>query len=219
MDRQDKQPNFIDLATKAPVDKESIQFFSNQPRMRPYLSESSPYQPIDFLSRRVEHNDTSNTFFNQAMNSPTTIPRLTALLHKDIVSMKPVPESRKGEDPVEPDIVIFVEIGSGLNGFRDTVHGGAISSLLDETLSYCVEGLRCCVGSDQQGEPPRLYTAKLNISFRAPVYSPGVFMVTAWLKERQGRKWFLDSRMTGDNGQVYAEAKGLWISEKPRAVI
>ena len=131
--------------------------------------------------------------------------------------MKPVPESRR-EDPAEPDIVVFVEIGSGLNGFRDTVHGGVISSLLDETLSFCVEGLRCCVGSEQQ-DPPRLYTANLNVSFRAPVYSPGVFMVSAWLKERQGRKWFLDSRMTGDNGQVYAEAKGLWVSEKPRAAI
>lgn len=218
MDKVEWQ-HYLSLLTTIPVDNESLAFFSRRPCGLPYLTDPSPYQPIPFTPRH-EKNDTSDTFFNQTLNTANTIPHALALIRKDILEMNPrLKERESARGPLEPDFVLFANIDTLLNGFRDTVHGGLLASLLDETLGCCVEALSCCLDLIQQrhsGEQTRLYTANLNISYRAPVTSPGVITIKAWLKRRESRKWFLEAKLFGEDGGVRTEAKGLWISEKPR---
>lgn len=214
--------NYLDLLSTLPVDNESLVFFAGHPCGLPYLTDPSPYQPIPF-SPRYEKNDTSDTFFNQTMNTANTIPHVLALIRKDILEMNPRLKDRESaQAPIDPDFVLLVQMDTSLNGFRDTVHGGVLASLLDETLGCCVEALSCSLDLVQHrhsGQQTRLYTANLNISYRAPVTSPGVVTIKAWLKRTEGRKWFVEAKLFGEDGQVRTEAKGLWISEKLRTVL
>lgn len=212
--------HYLDLLVTLPVDNESLAFFSSHPCGFPYLSNASPYQPVQFTPR-CKSNDKSNTFFNQTLNTANTIPRALALISKNILEMNPRLKDIEAV-PLEPDFVLLVKIDTLLNGFLDTVHGGLLASLLDEALSCCVEALSSChdlVQRRHPGERRRLYTANLNISYRAPVISPCVMTIKTWLRRREGRKWFLEGEISGEDGRVLTEAKGLWISERSRTVL
>ncbi|EER38489.1 conserved hypothetical protein [Histoplasma capsulatum H143] len=88
------------------------------------------------------------------------------------------------------------------------------ATLLDETLSNCVEAFRQDMPVNGGESRPRLYTARLQLSFRSPVETPGVIIVKAWLKRVEGRKWFLEGQVVGEDGTVRAEAQSLWVMEK-----
>lgn len=215
--------HYLSLLGTGPVDNESLSFFSNHPCGLPYLTDPSPYQPVPFTPH-YEKNDTSDTFFNQTLNTAGTIPHALALIRRDILELNPRLQERESDSapPLEPDFVLLVKIDTCLNGFQGTVHGGLLASLLDESLGCCVEALSSCLDLVHQrhpGERTRLYTANLNISYRAPVTSPGVVTIRTWLKRREGRKWFLEGTLSGDDGRVRTEVKGLWISERSKTVL
>lgn len=212
--------HYLDLLATAPVDNESLAFFSSHPCGLPYLTNSSTYQPVQFTPR-CKKDDTSDTYFNQTLNSAKTIPYALALLSKNILEMEPKLKERESA-PLEPDFVLLVKIDTLLNGFRDTVHGGLLASLLDEALSCCQEALSSCLDLVQQRHPnerTRSYTANLNISYRVPGISPCVITVKTWLRQKEGRKWFLEGNISGEDARVLTEAKGLWISERSRSVL
>lgn len=212
--------HYLNLLATVPGDNESLAFFSDHPCGVPYLTGSSQYQPVRFTPR-CEKDDTSDTFFNQTLKSAGTIPHALALLRRNILEMDPRLKERESA-PLEPDFVLLVKIDTLLNGYRDTAHGGLLASLLDESLSCCVEALSSCLDLIQQRHPEertRLYTANLNISYRAPVTTPGVITIKTWLKRREGRKWFLEGELFSEDGRVRTDAKGLWISERPRTVL
>ncbi|KAJ5825836.1 hypothetical protein N7474_002974 [Penicillium riverlandense] len=220
MSQRKQWDHFFDFIASVPVDKESLDFFSRLPIVGPYLAESSPYQLIPFASR-YDKSTTENKFFSQTINSPDTIPRALCLLRRDTLFLNPkFEESLQG--PANPDIAVFVQVGPALNGFEDVAHGGIVASLLDETLSFCVEAWRCSfdlAAKRPAAQQTRLYTANINISYRAPATTPGIIGITAWLRWMDGRKWFLEARMTDQHGKVLAEAQTLYVSQKPGAVI
>lgn len=217
-----KTQHYLSLLATGPVDNESLSFFSGHPCGLPYLSDSSPYQPVPFTPR-CEKNDTSGTFFSQTLNTPETIPHALALIRRGILELNPRLKERESDSaPLEPDFVLLVKIDTLLNGFQGTVHGGLLASLLDESLGCCVEALSSCLDLLQKrhpGERTRLYTANLNISYRAPVTSPGVVTIKTWLKRRESRKWFVEGKLSGEDGRVRTEVKGLWISERAGTVL
>ncbi|KAF9890174.1 hypothetical protein FE257_006335 [Aspergillus nanangensis] len=225
--------NYLSFITEVPINPSTLAFFSALPCARPYLnpssSPSSPplplYQPIPFLSRYDKHDNTTDTFFSHAMNTDNTIPRLLSLLRRDILSPTPenVAQQQQAQTPPSdpnnppssspPDQIVFVQLGTGLNGFTDTVHGGVLASLVDEALSTCVEAFRQQLAGEDRA---KLYTANLNVSYRAPVMSPGVVVVKTWLRRREGRKWFMEAEVAGEDGEVKTVVKALWISERPK---
>ncbi|GES59587.1 hypothetical protein ATEIFO6365_0003086700 [Aspergillus terreus] len=198
--------NYLDFLREVPVPADALSFFLARPSARPYNPPT--YHPIPWLSRHDKGDNTTDTFFSQALNSPNTIPRVLALLRADLLEPDtPVPD----DNDDSPHQVLFVQLGTGLNGFTDTVHGGVLASLVDEALSTCVEAVR------QQGageSKAKLFTANLNVSYRAPVYSPAVILVKTWLRRREGRKWFLEAQVVTEEGKVCTEVKALWISER-----
>ncbi|KAB8262273.1 HotDog domain-containing protein [Aspergillus pseudonomiae] len=211
---------FIDILTTVPPEQASLSFFASLPCSFPYLNGSSSYQPIT-LPSRYKKSDPSDTFFSETMNTPNTFPHILAFIRKEILrSNRPAWENRDREQ-IGPDIVILVHLGSGGNGFRDTVHGGVLGALLDEALACCIEFWACQLHNSEPASSEtrlRLYTANLNTSYRAPVESPGIILVHAWLKSRQGRKWFLAAKILGEDNRTRAEASALWVSERATAM-
>ncbi|KAG2414852.1 hypothetical protein HFD88_006040 [Aspergillus terreus] len=208
--------NYLDFLREVPVPADALSFFLARPSARPYNPPT--YHPIPWLSRHDKGDNTTDTLFSQALNSPNTIPRVLALLRADLLEPStPVPggtttspEEDAGPDET-PHQVLFVQLGTGLNGFTDTVHGGVLAALVDEALSTCVEAVR---QRDAGESKAKLFTANLNVSYRAPVYSPAVILVKTWLRRREGRKWFLEAQVVTEEGKVCTEVKALWISER-----
>ncbi|KAL5364830.1 HotDog domain-containing protein [Aspergillus floccosus] len=204
--------NYLEFLREVPVPADALSFFLGRPSARPY--QPPTYQAIPWLSRLDKGDNTTDTLFSQALNSANTIPRVLALLRSDLLEPNtPIPDGTTpgDENDEKPHQVLFVQLGTGLNGFTDTVHGGVLASLVDEALSTCVEAVRQQVAGQSK---VKLFTANLNVSYRAPVYTPAVILIKTWLRRREGRKWFLEAQVVTEEGKVCTEVKALWISER-----
>lgn len=131
----------------------------------------------------------------------------------DAQAQSPPPQSRprtKTVVPEYPDAVTMISLSApGVDGHPGLIHGGVTCALLDETMGLLI----MLHDNNLRGPGPRdaLFTANLNVSYRAPIHTPGDYLVKMWLVKRQGRKWFSKGQITDKDGKVYAEGDGLWV--------
>jgi len=111
-----------------------------------------------------------------------------------------------------PDVLLLFRLESGVNGFRDTAHGGLLCTLMDEALAMVVELYRATSSSSRE----ELYTARLNVSFRRPVTTPGTVIAKAWLEKREGRKCLVSGLLENSAGEKCVEVDGLWVAAPQR---
>ncbi|KAF1817234.1 hypothetical protein P152DRAFT_12046 [Eremomyces bilateralis CBS 781.70] len=207
---------YLEFINGVPPDQQEIDFFSSVGWVRPYLQVSSPFTPIPFFSR-FEKGNSNDRFFNKIINTPGTISNALGLVRKenDWATRFAVATNNgnagTSQKQKEPDFILLAHLGTDLSGFTDTAHGGVLGALFDEAMSCCAELFR--QASDRKSQ---LFTANLSVSYRAPVDVPAVVMIRIWLERRDGRKWFLRGKLTGEDGAVKAEAEALWISAKTK---
>ena len=94
------------------------------------------------------------------------------MIRKDFVTPA---EGEIGRD--EPGTITLLNLGSDLNGFKNTTHGGVLCAILDEALAVCVEIHRQRL---QLGKS-NLYTACLVTNYRAPDLNPSTIAVKSRL--------------------------------------
>lgn len=80
-------------------------------------------------------------------------------------------------------------------GFRGIVHGGVVSTVLDEAMSKAVASLPC-----------EALTAELRVRFRKPVKSWETLEVCGWVQRKTKRRISTESTLTGADGTEYAHA-------------
>lgn len=90
-------------------------------------------------------------------------------------------------------------------GFRQTVHGGLIATVLDEAMVWA-----CAVRTARFG-----FCAELNVRFVHPL-SPGepVTITAELTNERRGRLFEASAELRDQNGRVLASATGKYIPVK-----
>lgn len=220
MSTSDFMNTFLDNNRPPP---ESVEYFKSIPWLESHISDPH-YQLIPMFSRHLKSSG-EDYFFSRTINTETTIPHFIALRLRDLVTPDATTtNSTKQENNVErhkqitivpekPDAVMLLSIGDqGLNGHPSTIHGGVTCALMDETL-----GLLTMLHANNNpgtGSRDSLYTANLNVSYRAPVPTPGDYLVKTWLASRQGRKWVAKGQLVDKDGKVLAEADGLWVAVK-----
>lgn len=221
------QGRYLDFISNVPVPKEDRKFFSASLPVcaAHYFRDNTlphSYKPIPFLSR-YKKEDTADLFFNTTINSSNTVPHLFALVRKDVL----VPNhefftkaslrwhEKAFETTNYPHLVVLCHLSSGINGFQNTAHGGVLASLVDETMSICAELFRESAGLTGMN----LYTANLNMSYKAPVVTPGVVVIKASLIRRIGPKWFLLALILDCDGKVLVDADALWIEARKVACL
>lgn len=193
--------------TDLEISGKDVEFFSSQPFASTYLN-SPIFEPVPFITR-YDTKGTSNNFFSKVINTADTIPHLLAVARvADSSRDQPIASTK----PADPDFIVFVHLGPELSGFQDTAHGGVLAALLDEALGLCAESSKLISNSQV-----RMYTARLEISYRSPVLAPSVAMIKTWIKKKEGRKWFLEAQLLGQDGMVKVEAKALYISARVNA--
>lgn len=92
--------------------------------------------------------------------------------------------------------VTLDERHEGAPGFA---HGGAVATVLDDTLGSALLMLK---------QPA--VTGKLEITYRKPAFLGRRFDLAAWIERVDGRKVFLAGEMR-EQGELIAEAKGVFI--------
>ncbi|MCW5963233.1 MAG: PaaI family thioesterase [Bryobacterales bacterium] len=89
-------------------------------------------------------------------------------------------------------------------GFRGIVHGGVVSTVLDEAMSKAVASMPC-----------EALTAELRVRFRKPVRSSETLHIRGWVQQHAKRRIATEAILTGEDGTEYAHAWAVFL-ELPR---
>jgi uncharacterized protein (TIGR00369 family) len=84
-------------------------------------------------------------------------------------------------------------------GYRDIVHGGIISCLLDEVMVKAImyEGVLAV-------------TIKLTVEFKQPARIGEKIRAEGWVTRRPGKAFVAEGRLIGKNGQIIATGSGVY---------
>jgi acyl-coenzyme A thioesterase PaaI-like protein len=80
-------------------------------------------------------------------------------------------------------------------GFRGIVHGGVVSTVLDEAMSKAVAATGC-----------EALTGELRVRFRRHVTSGDAFLIRGWIVKRNRRLIETEAALTGPDGTEHAHA-------------
>lgn len=189
----------------APSDDESLKLFTstdertleidehikNHPisqelRADPTWNESRPHMRMPEAARK--HSLTASTLIG-----PTKIP------------VPPLTFCKDGEE-----LVSLCYLSTDVCGHVGLVHGGLLSTMLDEGLA------RCCFAA----LPNKIgVTASLKIDYRAPVKAGSYVIVRAKTTKVEGRKAWVKGRIEtleegNEPGKILVEAEGLFVEPK-----
>lgn len=138
------------------------------------------------------------------------------------------------------EILTMVDIGTGLNGFPDVLHGGIAATLLDEvcgilTMVNKERMLEKWKSSGSVGQLPAVnvmtgcrfacdaayirqadHAIDLNITYKRPIPTPGIILCTAKVERQDGRKLFVRATIEDGAGAVYTIGDALFIEVKPK---
>ncbi|MGQ9800887.1 MAG: PaaI family thioesterase [Candidatus Saccharicenans sp.] len=85
-------------------------------------------------------------------------------------------------------------------GYRNLLHGGIISSLLDEVMAKAILA----------GEIP-VVTSRLTVEFKKPALIGEKLRLEGWITGHKSRAYFTAGHLLGSDGLVVAEANGVYI--------
>jgi acyl-coenzyme A thioesterase PaaI-like protein len=189
---------FIDQVS---VPRSDLAFFATKSSAIPYQHPSSAYRPVPFIARYEKH-DTSDRFFSKTTNTNTSIKNLLAVMSKEDWAQRARDALTTERNPQthaeKPDMVFFLHLEWDINGFCDTAHGGVLAAILDEVIRAAIIGYQRSV----MGGESRLFTAYLNIAYRAPVETPGTVLIKTWIVRRERRKWFTAAQLLEEDGKT-----------------
>jgi acyl-coenzyme A thioesterase PaaI-like protein len=204
----------------ANVPQASIDHFTSIPWTKAWLDDPA-YKLIPLFSRHLKDETGEDFFFSRTINTSDTIPHMISLERKDLKlpsttssSSKSNPSaSRAGATftaPEQPDLIILTQLGSpGLDGHPSVIHGGITCAILDETQSDVVTLHRLLLPESEFGGS--LFTVNLDVSFKAPVQTPGTVLIRCWLVAKERRKWITRGQVVDQNGTVLAQAEAIWV--------
>lgn len=142
-------------------------------------------------------------------NTDETIPQLLTLfrpsMSDDLISSS---EKERAE------MRRFYTFGGDLNAHPDLLHGGVIACILDSSLGGAI-------GMTLAKQNPPTFTVQLNISYKAPIRTPGTIMIRSWVTKVDdgGRKAWAKGVIESEGGVVHAIAEGMWLRPKSKSRI
>jgi acyl-coenzyme A thioesterase PaaI-like protein len=199
----------------AQVDDKDLEFFRSEAPTRRWLDDPN-YDPI-VTAARVAITDREDEFVGRTLQTDETVKNWLALVSTVAFPPPGAPASVKDDRNYKrgaqtPEVLMLFNLQSGVNGFRDTAHGGLLCALMDEALAMVVELYRATASASRE----ELYTANLNVSFRRPVKTPGVVIAKSWLEKREGRKCIVRGLLEDGEGRACVHVEGLWISARSK---
>jgi uncharacterized protein (TIGR00369 family) len=90
-----------------------------------------------------------------------------------------------------------VRFPSHLQGWQDTVHGGLLATVLDETMikAAAIQGIKCV-------------TAEITVKYKSPAATGVTYRLVGRVLDAHGRMVSAESSIEDGSGQVHARATG-----------
>lgn len=104
-------------------------------------------------------------------------------------------------------------LGNRVAGYGGVLHGGIVATLFDEVLSLVAPGSRW--KGWKEGLAP-VVTAYLTTTYLKQVRLPGTYLITVWVKKKEGRKIFVEGSMEDEGGVKVAGAEALFIEVREK---
>jgi uncharacterized protein (TIGR00369 family) len=100
-------------------------------------------------------------------------------------------------DPQNREVEAEVIFPAHLQGWQDTVHGGLLATVLDETMvkAAAASGIKCV-------------TAEITVKYKKPASTGKTYLVHGKVLEARCRIVTAESRICDADGQIYAKATG-----------
>ncbi|KAI4123494.1 MAG: hypothetical protein LQ347_006134 [Umbilicaria vellea] len=152
---------------------------------------------------RTAKEDTEDSLFAETLQTDKTIRACLSLYSKSD------PSGNESDLKIQR-VRTLVSLGDGVNGYHDIAHGGFVATLLDQGMGILVEE------NLYNGSGKDAFTAYLNVKYRRPVLTPGVYLLTATYTKVVLRKQFMKAALEDGEGTVYAEAEALFIENRPK---
>jgi uncharacterized protein (TIGR00369 family) len=95
------------------------------------------------------------------------------------------------------EVAAEVTFPAHLQGWQNTVHGGLLATVLDETMikAAAAAGSKCV-------------TAEINVKYKKPAMTGSVYRASGNIVEVRGRIITAESRLCDSAGQIVAQATG-----------
>ncbi|KAL2021846.1 hypothetical protein VTK56DRAFT_6620 [Thermocarpiscus australiensis] len=185
-----------------------IAYFRAIPWCAALLSSSPPLIIDQATSRRLRPTE-EDALLSQTLNTPAAIPAY-------IIFYRP---------PADPaslvrEVGALVALGPMVNGWEGVCHGGVVVTLLDEAMGqvFAVNAARGVM------KDIPVMTGQLSTRFVRPVRTgragegARVVLVTARLVREEGRKYWVEGEVRGEEGgrEVLARAEGVFIMLRER---
>lgn len=174
-----------------------LAYFQNIPWCSALLS-APGFKPTETFSRTAKlHNE--DTLFGETLRSERTITHAHSAY---------LPSPIQGQQPLILEVLTLVTLGSGMNGGPNALHGGMITTLMDDAMGTLLK-----MNRDAQELPETAFgvTAKMDVRFRKLVTTPGTYAIGARCTKVEGRKVRLEGWVSDEDGDVCATSESLWI--------
>jgi acyl-coenzyme A thioesterase THEM4 len=126
--------------------------------------------------------------------------------------------------PAFSEVRTLLTLGSDVNGYPHTAHGGLVATVIDEVM-----GILLSVNKDHEEQRilaqeasslarPRLstMTASLELAYRKPVPTPCTVLVRVWFESVDDRKHFIRGSLDNGAGEVLTQARALMVRAKEK---
>ena len=110
-------------------------------------------------------------------------------------------KSRKDTKKMIVGAVVF---GPGGESHAGYCHGGTMTAVLDDVLGHCAF---ICGGGNTGNWGGA--TVKVNCSLKRPIKVGSILKVWGRVREKQGRKIFIDGAIEAEDGSVHATLDGM----------
>lgn len=169
------------------------------------------------IPSRTVKESTEDAFYARTLNSPETVKACLMQYRKPESSPA---SSGSSSSPNVQELRTFFTLGSDMNGYPGTLHGGMVATILDECT-----GLLLMIRGDVADNSTRTdsnlssvpVTAYLNTKFRRPVPTPGTIVVhTKLIEASESKKWKIQADIHDEKGRVLATGECLFVRTKAK---
>ena len=183
------------------------------------LLENPTLTPIHNPSTRTPHNKKhENTFVNTTLAGDDKIRALVSFYRPPSESLSTGKNYNNnldysiGPSPSTPsqfpgEFLTLLLLHPRLNGHENYLHGGVLSTTLDEVMSLPLQ-------MRNRGEPDP-FTVRLSVEFKAAVRTPGPMLCRGWITSVEGRKFWTNGRLEGKDEEgkrvLFATGEAMWI--------
>ncbi|KIW83016.1 hypothetical protein Z517_02259 [Fonsecaea pedrosoi CBS 271.37] len=187
-----------------------LDHFRSIPWCVPHLSDPA-FRQVN-MSRTLMQPGNGHSLMAETWNTDKTITHLLSL-YRPPIHNGDTTDTHRGtgigmDSQTRGEVRRFYTFGTGMNAHPNTLHGGVVATVLDSTMGNVI--------GHQMPDRLATFTVALNVTYKKPVGTPGTIMARSWITRAEGRKIWVHGVIEDGQGNVHAEAEGMWLRAKPK---